>query len=292
MRTPTPERNPHDWRIRNANDLFKARWQERLHWSTIVAVLVHAVLFIWIPHWDRPEPLFQSSPAPPQMELVAIAGAPPSTPATPVVSVSERDDSTTDPEELEPEEAEGESTGEMTGSSEALREQLLQRASFVPTIVESDPEPEPEESQVEQEVASSESEGTRIDARSSLHDHEALTRDEALYLERLSALRPELAFLTPSSWILVRNPTEVGEFLERRFREPAVEPGSRGALSVALWIDEEGSVEWAEINRSSGRPHLDETALELFQEVVSFRPAREGGVRVPTAVIFWLSYPW
>jgi TonB family protein len=63
-------------------------------------------------------------------------------------------------------------------------------------------------------------------------------------------------------------------------------------LTVAMWIDERGSVEWAEIYRSSGHEHLDESALELFQEVVSFLPARERGVHVPMAVVFGLSYPW
>lgn len=117
-----------------------------------------------------------------------------------------------------------------------------------------------------------------------------LTRDEILDLERLSALRPELALTSPSSWILVRNPGEVGEFLERRFGRPGGSERPRGTMSVAIWIDERGSVEWAEINRSSGDPELDGSALELFERVVSFSPAREDGFRVPTAVIFWLSF--
>lgn len=116
------------------------------------------------------------------------------------------------------------------------------------------------------------------------------TREEILDLERLSALRPELALTSPSSWILVRNPGEVGEFLERRFGRPGDSQRPRGTLSVAIWIDERGSVEWAEINRSSGDPELDGAALELFERVVSFSPAREDGFRVPTAVIFWLSF--
>ncbi len=119
---------------------------------------------------------------------------------------------------------------------------------------------------------------------------ERLTREEILDLERLSALRPELALTSPSSWILVRNPVEVGEFLERRFGGPQAEERPRGTLSVAIWIDERGSVEWAEINRSSGDAELDRSALELFERVVSFSPAREDGFRVPTAVIFWLSF--
>lgn len=294
MRTPTPQRNSQDWWPRSANDRFKARSQERLYWATIVAVAVHAVLFLWFPHWGQPEPLFQSSTRPAQMELVAIAGSPALSSAMPVVTVSETEDASTAPDEPGSEDGADGSEEGTDGPSDGVRAELLRRASPAPTIVEPEPEREFEERSAEREVASAEEEGegTRIDAHSSLHDHERLSRDEALYLERLSALRPELAFMSPSSWILLRNPSEVGEFMERRFRPPQVEPGASGAVSVALWIDEEGSVEWAEINRSSGRRHIDETALELFQDVVSFRPAREGGVRVPTAVIFWLSYPW
>lgn len=292
MRTPTPQPNSQDWWLRSANDRFKARSQERLCWATIAAVAVHAVLFLWFPSWGPPELLFQSSSQPVEMELVAIAGSPALSSAMPVVTVSETDETTTAPDEPGSEDGADGSEEGMGGLSDAARAELLRRASPAPTIIE--PEPEPEEEPAEREVASAEEEGdgTRIDAHSSIHDHERLSRDEALYLERLSALRPELAFMSPSSWILLRNPSEVGEFMERRLRPPQVEPGARGAVSVALWIDEEGSVEWAEINRSSGRRHIDETVLELFQDVVSFRPAREGGVRVPNAVIFWLSYPW
>jgi TonB family protein len=64
------------------------------------------------------------------------------------------------------------------------------------------------------------------------------------------------------------------------------------AASVAIWIDERGSVEWAEINQSSGRTDLDELALQLFSEVVAFHPARDQGVRVPISAIFWVNFPW
>jgi TonB family protein len=86
----------------------------------------------------------------------------------------------------------------------------------------------------------------------------------------------------------VRNPREVGDFLRARFDDLGSEAG--GSLSVSLWVDERGSVEWAEINQSSGHEPIDASAIELFRDVVAFRPAREEGMRVPVAAIFWLMW--
>jgi TonB family protein len=61
---------------------------------------------------------------------------------------------------------------------------------------------------------------------------------------------------------------------------------------VTLWIDERGSVEWAEVSQSSGDRELDEFALSVFNEVAVFRPAREEGVRVSRSVSFALNFPW
>ena len=70
------------------------------------------------------------------------------------------------------------------------------------------------------------------------------------------------------------------------------DPEASGLVDVAVWIDEWGSVEWAEISRSSGLQELDEIALALFNEVASFRPARDQGVRVSMSVIFSVPFPW
>ena len=67
---------------------------------------------------------------------------------------------------------------------------------------------------------------------------------------------------------------------------------AEGLVDVAVWIDEYGSVEWAEISRSSGHQEMDEIALALFNEVASFRPARDQGVRVSMSVIFSVPFPW
>jgi TonB family protein len=65
-----------------------------------------------------------------------------------------------------------------------------------------------------------------------------------------------------------------------------------GAASVAIWISAAGSVEWAEIILSSGRREWDDLALELFSDVVTFRPARLQGVNTPMSAIFTVDFPW
>jgi TonB family protein len=111
-------------------------------------------------------------------------------------------------------------------------------------------------------------------------------------LDRLSAVRPELVLTVPSAWVLIRNPLEVEQFIQRSYRSGVLSRGANGSVSVALWIDESGSVEWAEISESSGRPDLDRVALALFSEVAAFRPARDEGVPVPRSVIFSVRFPW
>ncbi|MFB6240993.1 MAG: energy transducer TonB [Gemmatimonadota bacterium] len=63
-------------------------------------------------------------------------------------------------------------------------------------------------------------------------------------------------------------------------------------VSVTVWVDEGGSVEWAEVSESSGRESLDEIALTLFEDVAEFMPAREGDERIPQTMIFQISFPW
>jgi TonB family protein len=111
-------------------------------------------------------------------------------------------------------------------------------------------------------------------------------------LDRLSAVRPELVLTLPSAWVLIRNPLEVEQFIQRSYRSGDLSRGADGSVSVALWIDESGSVEWAEISESSGQADLDRIALALFSEIAAFRPARDEGVPVPRSVIFSVRFPW
>jgi TonB family protein len=123
------------------------------------------------------------------------------------------------------------------------------------------------------------------------------TEDLALLLEatpldlsRLSAVRPQIVLPGTSAWILIRNPAEVDRFMTGVAY--GVDSQLEGLVDVAVWIDEWGSVEWAEISRSSGRQEMDEVALALFTKVASFRPARDRGVRVSLSAIFSVPFPW
>jgi TonB family protein len=116
--------------------------------------------------------------------------------------------------------------------------------------------------------------------------------DLRLDLDRLTELRPELAVMIPSMWILLRNPTAVETFLRRSSGRWTLDPNEPGSVTVTVWIDTKGSVEWAEVSRSSGRGDLDEAALALFNEVVTFRPARHEGVSVSGSATFALLFPW
>lgn len=314
MKAPIPDPGPLDWRTQTANDALKAGWRGRLYWSTIAAVAVHAGLILGAPSWERPPTPLDSSRSGIEVEVVALGGGPLAPGAGIAVLPDPADEIDPETEEAEfedeavPEADNADAEGEGGGASESYAiasafhsdvvttqdrlDGLRRRASVTPELAEVEPEPKSEELPVAEDGTPGEDGTPMIEAEQIVPELEPLTRDEELALERLGDLAPELAFLSPSSWVLLRNPRDVISFLERRFHGRAVEGEPPGALSVALWIDERGSLQWAEINRSSGNPELDQSALELFTEVASFRPARERGVRVPMAAIFWLSYPW
>ncbi len=295
---PTRQQEPDGWHVRTANDRFKDGAADRLQRAIVVAAFLHLILFLWSPEWIRSPLTAGPAQLHSPMELVALGDANPPGGAGGFMAPPLLDDGT---DEAEPEgegvddaPERGPDAGDLASHEAGGSADLQRLAALRPALPEPDPEPEPlvQDGEASQGSGSDEEgeDATRIREHASDLDYERLSRDEVLELERLSALRPELAFTAPSNWILLRNPSEVGDFLEERFG--VAQPGSRpeGSFSVALWIDEQGSVEWAEINRSSGREELDESALELFMDVVAFRPARQEGVRVPTAVIFWLSY--
>jgi TonB family protein len=115
---------------------------------------------------------------------------------------------------------------------------------------------------------------------------------DSLDLSRLTGLRPELAFMTASAWVLIRNQEEVEAYLRRTYNDGILDPAVAGTVSVTLYIDQQGTVEWAEVSQSSGRTDLDEVALALFNEVADFRAARDRGDSVSRSVTFSLNFPW
>ena len=275
----------------NANDRMKAQWRAWVARSSLIAVLLHAIVFSVTPTWERAAS--ESNPLQDflQLEWVSVlqGGAPENADPAPAAQIGALPDSI--PEEPELLAAISGTGPEIATLSEAFRERLVGRAAPTPTLAE----PEPARDVVES-VASEggEDENGSIDVNGSVAAAEfaELLGSAPIDLDRLSAVRPELVLAAPSAWVLIRNPMEVEQFIRRSYRRGDLERGDDGAVSVALWIDARGSVEWAEISRSSGRPQLDQIALSLFSEVAAFRPARDQGVAVPRSVIFSVRFPW
>ena len=295
-----------DERYKTANEAWKAQWNNRLAWSTMFAVAAHVAAFVFWPAWVNPDSLLD-----PDLELLGTAWialyAPPSNAgvgmATPALALLEEPDSLPT-EEVDAGALVGGSEGALVSLPEGLRERLAGRGGPVPTIVQFGPAfgpaPGPASGPAESSADSADTreegeEGEEVEAGETVYDPS--TEDLALLLgtspldlSRLSGLRPQIVLPGTSAWILIRNPAEVERFMSGiAYREDS---RVEGLVDVAVWIDEWGSVEWAEISRSSGHQEMDEIALALFNEVASFRPARDRGVRVSLSAIFSVPFPW
>jgi TonB family protein len=295
-----------------ANDRFKAAWGGRVAGCMAAAAAAHVALLLWFPDIlarvspDAREPR-------PVLEWVVLdegrAGAvapgtaalalPPAA-AAPAGTRSDGDDDESVVGRDRP--VDDARPGSVlktarTLGAEALRDYLLRRTGSAGSIVAGDGHPgggEPGRGPVRLDAsvprsvdAERAAEDRRMEGSASTTGTVDDGDGDGVGLGRLSAIRPELAYSAPLPWILIENPDEVEGYMSRRFRDAGVQ----GTVSVALWIDERGSVEWAEINRSTGRSDVDQSALELFSRVATYRPARHLGVRVPIAVLFSLTFP-
>ena len=275
-----------------ANDRFKARWEGLLLRCVGFAAVLHLALLVFWPSWKVADPFPEFGGDGWPTQLVALMESAPAPSGTSTVVRPALEETTPSPYE----EGEGEESGvdeemgswewDEVGPSQALRERLQLREPPVATVVESDA------SMAGDDASASEDETLLIGGRASATDELASRVERILDMDRLSATRPELALFSPSNVFLLRNPEEVDAFLKARIRPSRPEPGTESAVGVAIWINESGAVEWAEISQSSGRSEIDDLALELFNDVVAFHPARERGVRVPVSAIFWLTFPW
>jgi TonB family protein len=299
MRLPADNPVDRPRSVRTANDRLKASQHAMLHRSIVLSVLLHVAVVLSWPNID-PSTLAAGSPsgmAPLQLVTLGALGSP-----APVRSLAPAPIAV-----LEESQGEDESSGsggdsERGGDEGTAPEGWERRSAELWRLAALRPDmtPAPRSEPVDAFADSTRSEGQRSDGEEEEGlrirrgteelEFQRLSEEEALSLERLSALRPELVLVSPSSWLIVRNPDEVGRFLRKRMDDYAPELATGGSLAVSLWVDERGSVEWAEINQSSGHPSVDESALELFRTVVAFRPAREEGMRVPVAAIFWLMW--
>lgn len=284
-----------------ANDRFKAQWDDRLAWSIVVAVFVHLAGFAFFPGWRlrdlSPEPIFGARGA--EWILLQPPGSMSGLEAIAFAAVSGAGDDTASAAEAEEEEEQedfdpaefADAGGGGRGGS--FLDRLRGRAAPRPVVVE----PELELSEPEPSV-SSESEAAAADGALSIGGSastaslESLPEPDELDLDRLSVLEPELSLTSLSAWVLVRNPDEVMEFMRRSAAQEGLVEEDFMTVRVTLWIDRTGSVEWSEIMESSGDRRVDEIALELVNEVISFRPAREQGVAVARSAVFSIPFPW
>ena len=274
------------------------------------AVAAHVAAFVFWPSWANSDSWLD-----PDLELLGTAWlalyAPPSSGggsgmATPALALLEEPDSLP-VEEVDDAALIGGSEGALAGLPEGLRERLTGRGGPVPRIVQFGPvfgpgfgrASGPPRLRADRADTSEEVADTREEVEVVETIDDPSTESLALLLEtsppdlglsRLVGLRPRIVLPGTSAWILIRNPAEVERFMRRMTY--GEDSGVEGLVDVALWIDEWGSVEWAEISRSSGDQGIDEIALALFNEVASFRPARDRGVRVSLSVIFSVPFPW
>ena len=279
-------------RVRSANERFRSHWDAQLGWGTLIAAVVHLGAFVLSPTWDAPVSLFESAPAEANgLLVVPLAGELFGPVAAPVVVPPPLGA----PESVS-EDVDGPLQGPIVTGSEidevwaALGDRLGRRGGLLPTLVEPIDggrpyeEDEPAEEQEVQEAL--------VDELALAELEGGLPQPDSLSLARLSELRPELAFMTASAWVLLRNQDEVEAYLARGYREGTVDSSLEGSVSVTLWIDRRGTVEWAEVTNSSGHSSLDEFALRLFNEIAEFRAAREGGSSIARSVTFSLNFPW
>jgi len=297
MSHPKAERDRPEGPGGSANDRFKAQLGSHLQWSLVASVLLHAAIFLVWPWGDLPEPGGSSALGEFHLQVIGMGAADQGDRAGVLAPLFvEEGEDPSDEEAGEDSEAgaDGESGADDPGlwdwelAGAAMQRMAQVTASVVPAELDREGDPDAPEGEFVEGATGEGDEAFHLRRATSELDFERLTGEEMLDLERLSVLRPELAFNTPSRWLLVQNPKEVGTFLQERFGASGSADSPQRSLSVSLWIDERGSVEWAEINRSSGNQRLDDSALELFRDVVAFRPAWEQGLRVPVAVIFWV----
>lgn len=278
---------------RSANDRFKDVWENRVAWSTVCAVAIHAAV-IGLGGFRHLDEMTPPSPAQGQMVMLPPSLGEGSGLEGRTAPIALPDESAPDvPDESSggvsgPEEGGAGDADEAMDMWAAAADRLGRGRRFQAEVVEMD-DPGAESPELDGDSLSIEGLDS-LDVLAGLSEGDSLGAE--LDLDRLTEIRPELAVMIPSLWILLRNPTEVESYLRRSYGRWALDPDEPGSVTVTVWIDDRGSVEWAEVSKSSGRRNLDEAALALFNEVVAFRPARHEGVAVSGSATFALLFPW
>ena len=273
-----------------SRDLAKERWGQRMSFSMMAATAAHAAVFALWPMGGPRLNLFQPDlpvdPGPPVfISMYDLPEGPEMAQGTLAIP-SRSGNAPLDPtaEEQRP----GVSEEDLRDMQDDLRNRLVRGASYVPTISDSPVFQGANGSPTDNDNGIGGARGMANGA-SNPTEFESLKALSAIDLERLNALRPDVALEAASNWVLVRNPAEVWDFM-RRHSNP--QDRNAGSVQVALWVSSAGSVEWAEVVGSSGKADLDDIALQLFSKVVSFRPARLEGVPMPMSAVFTINFPW
>jgi protein TonB len=84
----------------------------------------------------------------------------------------------------------------------------------------------------------------------------------------------------------LRNAAEVQGILQSEYPALLRDAGVGGRVIVWFFIDENGTVQNAQVNEGSGQPQIDEAALRVARQF-DFSPAQNGDL--PTAV--WVQIP-
>lgn len=293
------EAGPMGMGARTANERFRVGWHRQLGWSIGIAVALHAVAFAAARSVVLSYPIPDLDDALIETEGLLVlpfddgtgSGQVMASPAASVGGALDASDEDADPAATL---GSGGSAMDDDALLAALGERMRRRGGArVTRVVEPVVEPEPDRTVGQDESDASEADSDpEIEAGASTADLAELPEPDTLSLDRLSDLEPQLALVSASAWVLIRNQQEVEAYLRRGYRDGELDAAEVGSVSVTLWIDRMGSVEWAEISKSSGYPNLDEYALALFNEVADFRAAREQGVSVSRSVTFSLNFPW
>jgi TonB family protein len=252
----------------SANERLRERWRAWLRYGTAASLVGHAAILLLSPSWQWSERAPRVVREPLRLEWLP----PPETTADPdgTAAAAAPEPAVEDPD---PEAGEEGSEMGLADLLDVLRDRVP--TNFTPVIAQNEERP-PE-----------------ADYNATAVDYSSIVGSGPLDLDRLSTVSPELALSTGTpDWPLIRNPNRVIRFIRSGYdRVHRLEPAD-GLVTVAMWIDGNGSVEWAEIHESSGYADLDEIALEVLSEVAEFRPVRRQGVTETLALLVSIRFPF
>ncbi len=245
---------------RMGNREWKTGWSSWVMFSTMIAVVVHLVVFIVIPNWEIVARRAPSGLRFVQIDpLISVGGqlgvGDEAVSATPEIEIANL--------EIEIQEGEGSDT-------EADLAALIEIFGL----------PSPRMS-------------TPLRPQSA--DQAIPPPTPPLDLQEVIPLTPRIAFVGPPVVLpVIRNPTVLQSFLRRRYNPVHEGLDHNGYVSVAMWIDERGAVEWTAVSASSGSVVVDDIALAVFNDVALFTPARSEGRRVPVSLVISVPFtsPW